>query len=252
MTSEEQMRWERGNIGGQPVLTARTVEAQLVFGIGPPKPSNDSQQRMDRLLESLDPSVTGLRWGQQIHGRLLASLAAENGRSLTAARCVGRCDGLITADEALGLVVWTADCVPLLVSGGGVVAAVHSGWRGTAEDIIGAVIDRFRIEFGVPPDRLRVALGPAISGPRYPVGKEVVTALGRFGVEESTWLRGTNVDLRAFLVARIQALGVPESAIETVGSCTASTPELASFRRDGEAAGRQWALIYRSTTDRKL
>jgi hypothetical protein len=142
-------------------------------------------------------------------------------------------------------VVWTADCVPLLISGGPVVAAVHSGWRGAAEDIAGTVVRRFRSDYGIRPNELHAALGPAISGPRYPVGSEVIEALRPLGIEESRWLSGHHVDLRGFLGARLEACGLDPASITAVGGCTASLTHLASYRRDGDASGRQWSLIYR-------
>jgi copper oxidase (laccase) domain-containing protein len=132
------------------------------------------------------------------------------------------------------------------MSGGGVVAAVHAGWRGAAADIVGAVVDRFRTEYGVAADRLHAALGPAISGRAYPVVDEVIEALGRLGISEARWRDGSHVDLRSLLATRLEALGLCRERVESVGPCTASTPELASFRRDGAAAGRQWSLVYRA------
>ena len=141
--------------------------------------------------------------------------------------------------------VWTADCVPVLMAGDGAVAAVHAGWRGCAADIVGVALRLLEAEHGVAATRLAVALGPAISGPAYPVGPEVVDALNRLGGDASGWNDEGRVDLRAFLAARLAALGVAPQRIERVGPCTASTPGLASFRRDGTAAGRQWSLVYR-------
>jgi YfiH family protein len=151
----------------------------------------------------------------------------------------------VAAARGLGLMVWTADCVPVLMAGDGAVAAVHAGWRGCAADIVGVALRRLAAEHGVAAERLDVALGPAISGPAYPVGPEVVDALGRLGLDPSGWNDKGRVDLRAFLAARLSALGVAPERIERVGPCTASTPGLASFRRDGAAAGRQWSLVYR-------
>ena len=49
------------------------------------------------------------------------------------------CDALITAEPGVGLVVFTADCTPLLFHDPvtGAVGAAHAGWRGTAADIAG-------------------------------------------------------------------------------------------------------------------
>ncbi len=54
----------RGPIGG------------MLFGLGPPG-GGSPEARVADLLEALDPEVRAIRWGEQIHGRLVASLAPE-------------------------------------------------------------------------------------------------------------------------------------------------------------------------------
>ena len=219
---------------------------RVIFAYGPPTSSSPPKERMQRILEFLGPELTAIRWGEQVHGRVVASLAAEPGHDLTDVASVGRCDALVTADCGVGLVVWTADCVPILIAGGGVVAAVHSGWRGSVADVTGAVVRRCVVEYGVPPHDLEAFLGPAISGSRYEVGREVIDGLRAHGVDERLWRLGRCVDLRGFLAARLENLGLDPTAIRIVDSCTASTPELASYRRDGVDAGRQWSMVYRT------
>ena len=220
--------------------------ARMLFGFGPAKPAGAPDDRMRRILASLAGTIGAIRWGEQVHGRVIASLSAEPGRPFENVACVGRCDALMTSDVGLGLVVWTADCVPILITGDGVVAAVHSGWRGCVADVIGEVVRRFAIEYGVVPQSLRAMLGPAISGPRYEVSQEVIDGLRAFGLDEELWRVGSRVDLRGFLTARLENLGLDPSRVDTAGPCTASTAELASFRRDGSGAGRQWSMIYRT------
>lgn len=218
---------------------------RMLFGIGPARPAALPEERMRRLMTDLGTQIRAVRWGEQVHGRVIASLAAEPGRPFENAVCVGRCDALMTADTGVGLVIWTADCVPILITGDGVVAAVHSGWRGSVADIAGAVIRRFEVEYGVPPHHLRAILGPAISGPQYEVSREVIDGLRQFDLDEARWRQGRQIDLRGFLAARLEDLGLEPTMIGISGPCTALTPELASYRRDGVGAGRQWSMIYR-------
>ncbi|MFV2071030.1 MAG: polyphenol oxidase family protein [Thermoanaerobaculales bacterium] len=219
---------------------------KILFALGPARSPDTKERRAEVVFNASAPALHALRWGTQIHGRVVASIGEEAGRPLRGAACVGRCDALITAESGIGLLVWTADCVPILLAGDGVVAAVHAGWRGTAADIVGSVVRRFQVEYGVAPDNLRAVLGPAISGAHYRVGTEVIDALRALKVDEDRWRNRQFVDLRHLLVARLEKLGLLPDAIERVGPCTAASPRLASFRRDGQAAGRQWSLIYRT------
>ncbi|MEJ2187884.1 MAG: polyphenol oxidase family protein [Acidobacteriota bacterium] len=233
-------------VAGERALERRLGDVRMLFGLGPPHAGAPAEERAAAVLEALGQELEAIRWCQQIHGRVVASLDCEPDHPLQQAACVGKCDALITAAAGIGLLLWTADCVPILVTGGGVVAAVHAGWRGAAADIVGRVVRRFEIEFGVPPEDLAATLGPAVSGENYPVGAEVIDALTLLEVAESVWRRDRHVDLRSFLTARLEALGLDPSAVNFVGPCTAASEHLASYRRDGDLAGRQWSLIYRS------
>jgi len=248
MSTRPERRWREVEIANNRAFATAENDVRVFFGIGPPFPVETPESRMKPILASLKPELSAIRWGEQIHGRLVASIAYEPGHRLGRAFSVGRCDALITAEVGVGLAVWTADCVPILMAGGGVVAAVHSGWRGAADDVAGATVHRFEIEYGVSPDQIQATLGPAISGPRYPVGDEVIDKLNTLGVDESTWRNGQHVDLRGLLHSRLEGLGLHPSAITKIDLCTASSPDFASYRRDGKSAGRQFSLIYRTAT----
>ncbi|MCW8984433.1 MAG: polyphenol oxidase family protein, partial [Thermoanaerobaculales bacterium] len=195
-------------IAGNRALDFRAGGVRMLFAFGPPKPAGSPEDRLRRLMADPGAPVAAIRWGEQVHGRVIASLAAEPGRPFENAACVGRCDALMTAEAGVGLVVWTADCVPILFNGDGVIAAAHSGWRGSVADIGGAVVRRFSVEYGVPPQKLQAKLGPAVSGPQYEVGREVIEGLRAFGLDEARWRNGNQVDLRHFLAARLEDLGL--------------------------------------------
>ncbi len=235
--------WEERQIAGRRVFFRAAGGAAMLFSCGPPRSRPCYPEVAAGLLDALAGRVTAVRWCEQVHGRLLASLAPEPGDAFTGAACVGRCDGMLTAEPGVGLVVWTADCVPVLLSGGGVVGAVHAGWRGAAAGVVPAAVRRFEVEYGVPPGALRAALGPAVGPCHYEVGDEVVAALERNGVDPQRWRRDRRVDLRGFLLGQLEAAGVPAGACSIVGGCTACDPRCASYRRDGDEAGRQWSLV---------
>ncbi len=229
--------WTDRAIGRDRALVRTLESATMAFGLGPAQGSAKEPARLSAVIEG---RITSLRFCRQVHGRVIHRIAAGAEEVLE----VGPGDGLVTTSPGVGLLVWTADCVPVLLSADGVVAAVHSGWRGCAVDVVGAAIHRMTQDVGITPESIHVALGPAVCGGCYEVGPEVPEALGRFGLDEFGWLDKNHVDLRGFLSARLEALGVPTGNIERVGGCTVESPELASYRRDGAAAGRQWAMVY--------
>ncbi len=226
-------------VGPERAIEVAADGARVLFGIGPAERTSDPGSRASRLLTSLAPAVTALRWCRQIHETAVVSVT---GQGAVGAECVGDCDGLVSSEPGVALLVWTADCVPVVLVGRQFVAAVHVGWRGAARGIVPATIDRCQGLFQEAPDSYSAYLGPAISGHRYPVGPEVIDALDGQRVAREVWLANNRVDLRSFAAAQLELLGVARVAV--VGGCTASDPRLASHRRDGAAAGRQWSLVH--------
>lgn len=229
------------SVGGQTVLRPPASGATVLFGVGPARAvPDDRRRRLERLVDDLAPAVHAVRWAEQVHGRELTWVGEHDGSDLL--RCVGEADGLLTAAPNVGLLVWTADCVPVALIGPRAVAMVHAGWRGAAAGIAELAVQRLAVA-GCPASRLTAYLGPAISGRHYQVGPEVIAALARRGVPESLWRDGDRVDLRRFLKAQLGLLGV--GSVTAVGGCTFASTELASYRRDGDAAGRQWSMVWR-------
>ncbi len=242
MTERASLCWERLELASESVLQARLNRTLMLCGLGPPAPLTTPEERMEALLAAL-PDVRAVRWCQQVHGTVTAAVASEPGSPLAGPSCVGRCDGLLSDEPGIALAVWSADCVPVLLAGGGVVVAVHAGWRGAAAGLPGAAVRRLNYEYGVPADVVSAVLGPAIGPCHYPVGADAIDALAVTGGPRQRWLRGNRVDLRAHIAAQLEAAGVAAAAIARVGGCTACDPALASFRRDGAAAGRQFTLV---------
>lgn len=234
--------WQIVTLAGESLLYRESRDTMMLFGRGPRLGLGASAQRLEGFLSELD-GVRALRFGRQIHGNLIASLSEEPGRPFEGVAEIGRCDGLISDTPGLGLALWTADCVPVLLSGGGVVAAIHAGWRGIAAGIHLRAVRRFLIEYGVPAAGLSVVLGPAVGPCHYEVGEEVIEALASQGVPPESWCEGRRVDLRGTLRSSLERLGVDREAIELVGLCTACDEGCASYRRDGERAGRQFSLV---------
>lgn len=156
----------------------------------------------------------------------------------------GRGDALWTGQPGLALSVITADCVPLLLAGGGRAAAVHAGWRG----VVAGVVERAVAALGVAPGELAAWIGPAIGVCCYEVGEEVaerVAAASQPGVVAPGAGRGgrPHLDLAGAVRHQLVHAGVPEPRI--VLRCTRCDPErLWSYRREGDGVGRNIAYVW--------
>ena len=157
-------------------------------------------------------------------------------------------DGLITRTPELGLMVFSADCVPILLEGDGVVAAVHAGWRGTVSAIAAKAVKEMDCE----PASIRAWIGPAIGVCCYQVGDEVRTAMRKLlGAEAEPFIREDRVDLKGFNRRLLELSGV--GSIEVSPICTMCSHETYwSHRYTGGNRGVQAGVIVLNRREEKI
>lgn len=182
--------------------------------------------------------LNGLVFARQVHGRRVVRVDDVAPGIVT----IGEADGLITQRRGIGLVAQTADCAPVLLFDPDrpAVAAVHAGWRGAAQNIVGGAVDELRAEYGSEPERLVAAIGPAISAAHYRVGPEVLEVfqgvLGNLDQDIVGPLDaggGATLDVVEVLRRQLVAAGVPEASIEVVPACAYADHRFFSSRRAG-------------------
>lgn len=234
-----------------PEAGSRLVQVAFLGRGVPPAGPDD----FGRVVGDLLPAGVEAAWVRQIHSA-----------DVVEARSVGTCgpaDALFTHRPGLGLTVVTADCVPVLLAGRGEagsgngsggngsegplvpqVAAVHAGWRGVAAGIVPEAARRF----AEPP--ATAWIGPAISGEVYEVGPEVAAQVA-VASDESVVSLGSgpdggggreHVDLRRAVEIQLRGVGVDD--VRHVDRCTFRDDALWSYRRDGEDAGRNLAIVW--------
>jgi polyphenol oxidase len=185
-------------------------------------------------------------------------------------------DALITREPGVLLTIQTADCIPILLADTRqhAVAAIHSGWRGTAQRIAEKTLGRMQMEFGTRPQDVIAALGPGIGGCCYEVGHEVVKEFTAKFPNAREWFTGpidalengdndpnwlpwltmrppghappaprAHLDLIAANRAILLGAGVAPKNITSSGFCTACRTDLFfSYRRE-HTTGRMMAAI---------
>jgi len=192
----------------------------------------------------------------QVHGRDVVCIDANVSLHTLEAMHNERpmADAVISAAADVALVVRAADCVPLLVADTrmGAVAAVHSGWRGTAAGVAVAAVEEMQRQFGSQAADLVVAIGPAIGPCCYEVGSELVDAFAAAGHPRyliDRWFmtpreRRMRLDLVGASRDQLILAGVHEDNIHACGLCTAMHLDiLTSYRAEQAAAGRIAGVI---------
>ncbi|GAA5317377.1 MAG: purine nucleoside phosphorylase YfiH [Candidatus Pelagadaptatus aseana] len=200
-------------------------------------------QNREQLMAEL--GLKSVQWLEQVHGTKLVE-AKTDGLVRTA-------DGAYSCNRGHVCAVLTADCLPVLLCDrqGSQVAAVHAGWRGLADGIVGRAVKSFK----APPEDVLVYLGPAISQPNFEVGIDVLEAFYGAAINE-VHLQGVTrafqpskqspmkyqADIYALARAELSALGV--TSISGGDQCTfADADHYYSYRRD-DITGRMASLIW--------
>ena len=159
------------------------------------------------------------------------------------------CDGLVTATPGVALLVYTADCTPLLFHDPvtGAVGAAHAGWRGTAKAIGVKVVKAMAEAFGSRPEDIRCAIGPNVGPCHFETDADVPQAMiAAFGPEVEAWIekRGDKyfLDLKQINAYALRRMGVQH--IDISKECTMCEPDrFWSHRVTKGDRGSQGAVI---------
>ena len=161
-------------------------------------------------------------------------------------------DGLMTDLPGVALVIYSADCIPVLFYDPArrVIAAVHAGWRGTAAGITAAAVERMRDVYGCRPADILAAVGPGIGPDCFETHEDVPNAmtsalstavLRHIKIKENGKFA---VDLKAINAMRLEQAGLDPDHIAVSTLCTACHPEMFwSHRKLGTSRGSMAAAI---------
>ena len=157
-------------------------------------------------------------------------------------------DAIITGRKGMGIGVFTADCVPILLVDESVscVAVAHAGWRGTLQRVSQKTLQGMCRHFRTDPSRVHVVLGPSIGKCCYEVGEDVASPfMEKFKDGERYLFRKGNskymLDLRE--INRLSLLEEGVKSVEVMNMCTKCDNNFHSYRRDGKNVGSQLSLI---------
>jgi YfiH family protein len=175
-----------------------------------------------------------IKTAKQVHGDRIVDDELREILPPTVAQEDGA-DALISERAPVG--VRAADCAPILLFGGGKVAAAHSGWKGTRLRIAARTATAMQVH----PRDLVAAIGPCIGRCCYEVSVELAAEFrALFGTEAVEGER--HLDLRFCIESALRDAGVVR--IEQVPGCTScDSGSFFSHRRDKGRTGRHLAFI---------
>lgn len=156
-------------------------------------------------------------------------------------------DGLITKEKNLAVLIFFADCVPILIGDKKqkICAAIHSGWKGTYKNIVGKAVQQLIEEHHSNPEDLICAIGPSIGPCHFEVSHDLYLEMTALFGEDIGRKQDDKyyLDLKKTVKKQLTSHNILENNIAVSPLCTVCEESLYSFRREGESAGRMAAFI---------
>ncbi len=202
-----------------------------------------------RLAAAIGFSPDKMVLAHQTHSDIVRVVTEEDCLGSHSHRDYPECDGLVTDKPGIALVVFTADCTPILFHDPvtGAVGAVHAGWRGTANGIAAKTVDTMVAAFGCKTENIRAAIGPNIGPCCFETDADVPAAMmDAFGAEANAYIRQKGekyfVDLKGLNALWLTRSGVTDITVSNECTCCQSH-RFWSHRATKGQRGSQGAII---------
>jgi polyphenol oxidase len=192
---------------------------------------DDAIRNRRALFSTLGIDPVSIVTANQIHSDIILIVGEEERGSGAIDHTEARDgDALITSTKGLPLMIFTADCAPILLydKAKEVIGLVHAGWKGTQLGILNKTIARMSKEYGTRPETIQIGLGPMIRECCYQVSEDFREKFkGKHLTEQKGVLYFDLVESN-----REQAIdqGVPSEQIFDSGACTVCGPGYHSYR----------------------
>lgn len=226
--------------------------SSLNLGVSRGDDPDHVRENQRRFLAAIGAGGGKLVMSNQVHKDEVRVVTSADWKDDPYEKVTYEADGLMTAMPGVALMVFTADCLPVLLYDPvrRVVAAVHSGWRGTVDGVAVRAVERMCEVYGSRPADILAAIGPGISKCCFETHEDVPNAL--MAAVSSVALQYIQikengkfaVDLKGINACRLEQAGLDPEHIAVSGDCTACLPEKYwSHRRMGTNRGSMAAVI---------
>ena len=207
---------------------------------------DDLKQNVDKnrqtVADIMEYKDEDLVYMNQIHGNNV-QIVDKNSPKI-----IENCDGIITKEKNLPLMVMVADCIPILFFDEiqGVIAAVHAGRNSTFLKIAQITANKMINELGCNVNNIKVIFGPSIQSCCYEVSDELLNIVKTSFGEK--YCIGKNIDLQGINIMLLEEVGIRHINVSNICTKCSNEPYF-SFRKSPKT-GRFAGVI--SLVDKKL
>jgi YfiH family protein len=199
------------------------------------------RRNRDLISESLESA--DLLYLRQVHSDKVHLLGAgSNPQIFKRRQSAPQGDAMITNLPGNDLLVQTADCQTVMLYDPvrRVAANIHSGWRGSVQNVVGKTAAAMKKVFGVKPENVYAGIGPSLG----PCCAEFVNY--KKEIPEDLWRYRNKDDFFDFWSMTQEQLageGVPFENLENSGICTSCSTEIFFSYRKEKVTGRFAGII---------
>ena len=203
-----------------------------------------SSEDMKRFSDKYGFNYDNIVYNTQVHGADVRIVKSgddftENGKEA---------DGLITNLRNTPLLIFTADCVPVVFydKKQGVVALVHAGWRGTYGNIAGGMVNIMVANYGCKVEDIKIIIGPSVSVDNYEVSYDLIEKFA--ALEVQGYYKEVDgkyyLDLWKLNKELLKKCGILEDNIIIIDFCTVrDNDKFFSYRLDNATSKRIGTII---------
>lgn len=201
-------------------------------------------KELPKVLEHIDLDYSSINVTRQVHSN---NIVHVNGNDNGGVNFYDETDGLIGGHGDV-LVIKSADCLPVIVYDkvNESIAAVHSGWKGTANSIVKEAITKM-VSLGSKAADLKVYVGPHIQKASFEVMDDVKNVFEKNfsyeGIIEKKDETHDLIDLGKVVKCDAISMGVKEENIYISSVDTVTDERFHSYRRDKKDYGLMYTLV---------
>ncbi len=216
----------------------------LGFRVGDDKSSVMENYRLLSL--DLDADLNKMVLAKQTHTDNIRIVTEDDlGKGISKISDIEDTDGLICNIPDTMLIVFAADCVPVLLYDkvNHAIGAVHSGWRGSVKGICQKAVCLMQKTYDCDPRNIVAAIGPSIGPCCFEVDEDTAIYFDdKYKIKKSN--EKFNINLWQYNKDKLTESGVLSKNIDISRVCTiCNSDRFYSYRTHRNQTGRQVAAI---------
>ncbi|WP_251860365.1 peptidoglycan editing factor PgeF [Clostridium sp. Marseille-Q2269] len=237
------MNFKKINIDEYTFLKLKFKNANFIFSTS--EKNLNFNKNIDEGKENLDNikkwfAVEQVHYLNQIHSNIVRDYKEKDKEG----------DAVISDKFNNAVGVFTADCTPVLLydEKNQVIAAVHSGWRGTYERIVIKTIDNMKNNYNTKVENIIAVIGPHIRDCCYEVSYDLINKFKEDKIYNDYNISNKrNLNMELCILAQLDSIGIKRENIMITDLCTMcnDNPKFYSYRKQGNI-GRQFSFVYLS------